>query len=61
MANLTISHEDLAAVMQAQRNEGWDAAAKAGAALQAASRQIDALEKELAELKAKPVAEAATA
>lgn len=48
MSNLQIQNDDLIATLQAQRNEAWDAAAKAGAALQYAGRRIDELEAELA-------------
>lgn len=52
MAKIQISQDDMAAIHQAQRNEAWDACARNGAALQSALRQIDALEKELAEANA---------
>lgn len=49
---LQIQHDDLIATLEAQRNEAWSAAAMAVAAVRAAQRQIDAMEKELAEVKA---------
>lgn len=47
MAQLQIQHDDLVATLQAQRNEAWDAAARAGAAAQWAGRRIDELQNEL--------------
>lgn len=49
MAQLQVQHDDLIATLEAQRNEAWSAAAMAGAAVRAATRRIEALEKELAE------------
>jgi predicted transcriptional regulator len=53
MAQLSLQNEDVIATLQAQRNEAWDAAARAGAACAAAGRRIDELEKELVEAKAR--------
>lgn len=47
MAQLTLQHEDIIATLQIQRNEAWDAAARAIAMCGVAGRRIDELEKEL--------------
>jgi len=61
MADLTITHDDLIATLEAQRNEAWNAAARAGAACAAAQRRIDELEKECAAVKSSPTPSADSA
>lgn len=50
MAKVTYQDSDVANTLEVQRNEAWNAAARTGAALTAAVRQIDDLEKQLAEV-----------
>lgn len=50
MVNLTIPQEDLIATLEAQRNEAWNAAARAGAACAAAMREIESRDARIGEL-----------
>lgn len=50
MSQLQIQPDDLIATLEAQRNEAWNAAAKAGAAFSVALREIDAKDARIGEL-----------